>query len=363
MNKNQFYKILFLVSYWILAVIFITTYEASSLGFKSSVDQIKAGMKYDFGFTLISSVLFTIIIGAVIAAFEVLYFNNILRKKPFGFTLIVKTIFYLINIFVWTSIGTIINYSVSMNKSLFHNQVLEYFFDYLTGSHLLMTMIFWSIAVFSSLFILQVSDKFGQGVLVNFLLGKYHQPKEEERIFMFMDLKSSTTYAEKLGHIKYSRLIQDCFFDVNELVDKYDAQIYQYVGDEVVLTWEMNKGVNKSNCINIFFEYDNLFNRKREYYYNKYGMLPEFKAGLNSGFVTVAEVGELKKELAYHGDVLNTAARIQAKCNHFQKQLLISETLKNSLEDQDKFTFDFVDNVKLKGKEISINIYDVKCED
>ena len=29
-------------------------------------------------------------------------------------------------------------------------------------------------------------------------------------------------------------------------------------------------------------------------------MVPEFKAGLSSGYVTVAEVGELKKELAYH---------------------------------------------------------------
>ena len=42
----------------------------------------------------------------------------------------------------------------------------------------------------------------------------------------------------------------------------------------------------------------------------KYRMVPEFKAGVNSGHVTVAEVGELKKEPAYQGDVLITAARI-----------------------------------------------------
>ena len=88
----------------------------------------------------------------------------------------------------------------------------------------------------SALFILQVSDKFGQGVLISFLLGKYHRPKEEDRIFMFMDLKSSTTHAEKLGHIKYSQFIQDCFFDITDVVIKYDAKIYQYVGDEVVLS-------------------------------------------------------------------------------------------------------------------------------
>jgi adenylate cyclase len=85
----------------------------------------------------------------------------------------------------------------------------------------------------SALFILQVSDKFGQGVLISFLLGKYYRPKEDDRIFMFMDLKSSTTSAEKLGHIKYSQFIQDCFFDITDVITKYDAKIYQYVGDEL----------------------------------------------------------------------------------------------------------------------------------
>ena len=90
------------------------------------------------------------------------------------------------------------------------------------------------------------------------------------------------------------------------------------------------------------------------------GMVPKFKAGVNSGYVTVAEVGELKKELAYHGDVLNTAARIQGKCNYFQKRLLISESLRKSLEVQPEFNFELIDNVKLRGKSQPINIYDVK---
>ncbi|MHA1992727.1 MAG: hypothetical protein ACW98A_17360 [Candidatus Hodarchaeales archaeon] len=66
--------------------------------------------------------------------------------------------------------------------------------------------------------------------MLNFILGKYHHPKEEKRTFMFMDLKSSTTYAEKLGHIEYNKLIQDCFFDLTDVVAENNANIYQYVG-------------------------------------------------------------------------------------------------------------------------------------
>ena len=198
-------------------------------------------------------------------------------------------------------------------------------------------------------------------MLINFLLGKYHRPKEDKRIFMFMDLKSSTAYAEKLGHIKYSQLLQDCFFDLTDIVLAYEAKIYQYVGDEVVLSWDLDEGINHENCLKTFFEYDHLLKNKGEYYKNKYGFIPEFKAGLNLGSVTVAEVGEIKKELAYHGDVLNTASRIQSKCNIFNKKLLISEQVKSSFQNIGSFSFEFLGDTPLKGKENPVNIYSVNA--
>jgi hypothetical protein len=42
-------------------------------------------------------------------------------------------------------------------------------------------------------FINLINKKLGPGVLIPMLLGKYRNPREEERIFMFMDLKASTT--------------------------------------------------------------------------------------------------------------------------------------------------------------------------
>jgi adenylate cyclase len=222
-----------------------------------------------------------------------------------------------------------------------------------------MSYIFWGIACMLALFILQVNDKYGQGILISFLLGKYHRPKEENRIFMFMDLKDSTTHAEKLGHIKYSQLIQDCYIDITDIVTRYKAKIYQYVGDEVVLSWEIKSGSEKGNCIKTFYSYDSLLKEKSEYYRSVYGVVPEFKAALNMGLVTAAEVGEVKKELAYHGDVLNTAARIQGKCNEFGCKLLAAEEVKNALDSNTEFEFKFIGNVALKGKAESVNIYEV----
>ncbi len=200
-------------------------------------------------------------------------------------------------------------------------------------------------------------EKFGKGVFIKMLMGKYKNPKEEKRIFMFLDLKSSTGIAEELGHFKYSQLIQDCFYDLNEVTPKYDAEIYQYVGDEAVLCWPYKKGLANTNCVRLFFAFQRQKLAKKEYYSEKYGLVPEFKAGLHGGVLMVAEVGIVKKELAYHGDVINTSARIQEECNKHNVRILISETLLKDLRVDNSFSSTSLGTVPLKGKHKKINIH------
>jgi adenylate cyclase len=357
MKKRDLYKILFLISFWEVCSIFITYYDASVLGFRSEID----GEYYSFGLTLIANIINCFIGASILGSLEVLLLGKLLRKKPLGISLLTKTTIYIMFILFFTSGGTLYLYSYEIAKPMFSGEVFQFYLSYYLSARVFSVIIFWGVACMLALFILQINEKFGQGVLINFLLGRYHRPQEDKRIFMFMDLKSSTTYAEKLGHIKYSQLIQDCFFDLTDIVLLHEAKIYQYVGDEVVLSWDVDKGINHQNCLKTFFAYDNLLQSKSTYYKNKYGVIPEFKAGLNLGPVTVAEVGEIKKELAYHGDVLNTAARIQGTCNDYQKKLLVSEQLKFQFEKQTGYGFELLGDVILKGKEESVNIYAVKA--
>ena len=203
----------------------------------------------------------------------------------------------------------------------------------------------------------QVNLMLGENNLGKLLQGKFYTPREEERIFMFLDLQSSTKLAEELGHIKYSMLIQDCFNDVG-VVAENEAAIYQYVGDEVILTWKLQEGLQNQNCLRAFFNFKRQLEKKQEYYLRKYQCQPFFKAGINAGVVTVTEVGKYKKEIAYHGDTINTAARIQAKCNDFNRELLISEYLKDTLSHPD-FDFDKLGKIPLRGKEEEVFIYTV----
>ncbi len=361
-TKNQFYKILFLLTYWLAAVVFYVFLEMAIEDYTASVyGNYKVNYNYNLARILIIAISAVVMGGSFLASFEVLFLNKLFRKKPLGMVLISKALFYSLSIFILTSIATYISLSFILDKTIFHIVVLDRFLDYLRSPKLWVVMLYWSFAVMSGLFVINISEKLGQGVLVNYLLGRYHNPKEENRLFMFLDLISSTAYAERLGHKKYSRLIQDCYYDLTDVVLKYDAQIYQYVGDEVVLTWEKERGITNNNCIKAFFEFEHIIKAKDNYYKEKYGFVPEFKAGLNYGLVTVTEVGEMKKELAYHGDAINIAARIRSSCCSFNKKLLVSADLLSLLEEIDnEFIIEFMGVCQLKGKKNAVGVLSIE---
>ena len=222
-------------------------------------------------------------------------------------------------------------------------------------------MLIYNIAIESLItFINQVNKKYGPGVLLPILLGKYRSPKEEERVFLFMDLKSSTLIAETLGHLKYSAFIRDSFMDINSILSKFNAQIYQYVGDEIVITWPITRGLRNVPCIEFFFACEDKFTERAVHYDQRYGQIPEFKAGLHMGKVTAVEVGDIKRDIAYHGDTLNTASRIQSICNNYDKKFLSSVYVLKNMQINKAFKVESMGTVMLKGKTETVEIASIE---
>ena len=50
---------------------------------------------------------------------------------------------------------------------------------------------------------------------------------------MFLDMKSSTTIAEKIGNTQYFNLISEVFGDITDPILETDGELYQYVGDDI----------------------------------------------------------------------------------------------------------------------------------
>ncbi len=298
---------------------------------------------------------FGVILGVMVAIvytiIEFLFDKYLSKALHLGFIILLKSIIYLLFlIFSLTFIAYLAEDYINVD---FPNQrgwwISNRIFWLVTAYFIICSLLFS--------FIRLANDKFGKGVILKMIFGRYRKPREVERILMFLDLKSSTTIAEELGHLKYSRFIQDCFYYLNRIVNKYDAEIYQYVGDEAVLTWNLKMGVNKLNCLNLFFEYENKLKKHSKYYMKKYGVVPEFKAGLHAGKIIIAEVGTIKKELAYHGDVINTTSRIQEQCNEYNESLLISEELLLDLNLSQKYKAIPLGNDLLEGKSEEMKLF------
>ena len=191
----------------------------------------------------------------------------------------------------------------------------------------LASTVFIGIMVGATQFMLQVNDKFGPGVLWKLLTGRYYNPRDEERIFMFLDLRSSTAIAEHLGHQRFFELLRELFQDVTRPVVDSRGEIYQYVGDEVVISWPVERGLEDANCLACFFRIERAITDKGSEYRDRFGVTPSFKAGVHMGLATVGEIGVVKKDIVYSGDVLNTTSRIQEECNRYGVDLIASSVL------------------------------------
>ncbi len=289
-------------------------------------------------------------LGLIVGLFEVVIFPNLFIKRSFSFKIIFKSVLYSILIASFLLIiGSFVT-SIQLGVSMIGPEVLESQWRFINSFAFYSIFIFISFCFIISLFIFEISKSLGIMIFYNFLTGKYHKPRVEDRVFMFMDMNSSTTIAEELGHVKYYQLLNKYYSDMSDAIINTFGEIYQYVGDEVVISWPIDKGVQDSNCIRCFYEIKLSIASNEAWYKDKFGVIPTFKAAIHCGSVTTGEIGELKKEIVFTGDVLNTTSRIQHKCNYYKAELLASQRLLDKLPTHKSFTSKVIGEIELKGK-------------
>lgn len=346
-----FTYILTQITFWIFANILLgVIIHLHALSISETLD-INASTR--FTPILIITVILGVLYGIILGLIDYYLDRSVFKKFPLGKLILFKTIVSLVVLALIIAFLRYILYDplqpISYNVSIAPSpKSWEYLFYLFSIYYLVMTLVIN--------FINQINKKYGPGVLIPLLLGKYRNPKEQERIFMFMDLKSSTSMAEKLGHLKYSAFIRDCFFDINQVLFPFNAQVYQYVGDEIVVTWNLKDGLKNFLCIRFFFACEKQFLKRFDYYTKNYGTLPGFKASLHMGKVTAVEIGEIKRDIAYHGDTLNTAARIQSVCNEHKQKFLVSQYLLNTIGLHQNLKTTSLGIVNLRGKTEGVEI-------
>ncbi|HTF18368.1 MAG TPA: adenylate/guanylate cyclase domain-containing protein [Chryseolinea sp.] len=343
-------------NFWIVANILLVT--ITHLQARVITHAFHNPIAVKFSTLLLIAIVLGVVYGVILGLTGYYLDRNVVRKQALGKVILFKTLISLsVQVLIlillrYVLIEFLISPSLRANGIVLNDQSWKALFTLLVVYYFFMT------AVIN--FINQINRKYGPGILVPLLLGKYREPREEDRIFMFMDLKSSTTTAEALGHLKYSAFIRDCFADINDVLYPFYAQVYQYVGDEIVVTWPESEGIRNHCCIAFFFACKEQFQDRSQHYLEAYGVLPDFKAGAHAGTVTAVEIGDVKRDIAYHGDTLNTAARIQGICNTYGKSFLVSKRLLDKVGPHPYMKTEDLGLLSLKGKTIKVAVASVE---
>ncbi len=287
------------------------------------------------------------VIGLPIFSFELFYVTSPLgaafRRWPFARFIAVRLAVWCAWIFIATQLSR------------------HWFWS--TGGKVLADADFWWIALFSFavgftvVSCLTLNRLIGPGVFRNFLLGRYHTPREEERALLFLDLVGSTAIAERIGATRFLELVNRFVYDVGAALEGSGGTIYQYVGDEAIVTWRLDKTRDLSDAVEVVFRLRARIAARGDEYRSRFGVMPAFRAALHAGPVVAGEIGDSKLEIVLLGDTVNTTARIEQSCRDFDRDFLASAEALSLASLPAGTRSEAMPAVALKGKSQQVELY------
>ncbi|MBN7812201.1 adenylate/guanylate cyclase domain-containing protein [Algoriphagus sp. H41] len=346
------FGLIWLVTGWV----FLLSEAAVTDNFENQPD---TAIQVTFPVFIMASVA-VFVFGLLTGWVEIRFLSRLFRSQRFVQRIIYKLLAYGLVFHLIILISFPIAASMELGQPIFSSEVWGKFATYLLSITHLSTMVQLSFSLLLSLFYFEISDYIGPKALSHFLTGKYHQPVEEERVFMFLDMRSSTSIAERLGHRRYFAMLRKYYEDLSAPILRSAGEVYQYAGDEVIVSWPLKKGLKDQTCLRCFFGMKEALEGKRSFYQKRYGEAPAFKAGMHCGKVTAGEIGVIKKEILFTGDVLNTCARIQGLCNSYGTDLLVSADLLQLLELGGEFKVTSKGFNDLRGKDEAVELFSVE---
>ncbi len=310
-------------------------------------------------FAMVNGIIIGLLGSTLIAAVELYGPTSHDRNTGFLSRVVGKSVLYTVCLVFLILIVLVLSRSLQYDLEVIDYVRSDAFYSLVFEEDFFIIMLYTLFLSTCVIFTNQISRKMGQGVLWNFITGKYHHPKEEERIFMFLDLKGSTQLAEQLGGIRFSNYINDFFYDITPAILEAKGEIYRYVGDEIVVSWDIKRGLRDANCVRAFFLARHALRKHREKYLKRYGTIPAFRAGYHCGKVVVGEIGKIKSQISFSGEVMYLASQIEQECKTFRRENLISIDLLKKISLPGIYEMKPVSNVTQKSGR-QIDLYTIK---
>jgi len=191
------------------------------------------------------------------------------------------------------------------------------------------------------------------------------EAKEEEITIFFSDIRGFTSISEKLSDPK--RLIEFLNFymtPMTQIITKNRGTVDKFIGDAIMAYWNAPVKVeNHADCaLDSAIEQINELKKVNIELKNLGFPCIDIGIGINTGVAVVGEMGSQgRSDYTVIGDSVNLGSRTEGLCKTYKAQILITEFTKAKLKK--RYNIEFLDEVKVKGKEETVKIYKVIPDD
>lgn len=197
---------------------------------------------------------------------------------------------------------------------------------------------FWAVTTYSVgasfllNFVFQIAILVGPRTLLDLMRGAYHKPREEKRFVLFVDVVGSTAAAERLGNLGVHAYLERIFRLASGPVTDSLGEIHAYVGDEMIVTWLGRHGAIAARPLACFLAMRRVLADAAPRFLAEFGVAPTIRGSLHYGIVVAGEIGAAKRSIVFHGDVMNTAARLEEASRAVEGGFIASRAAIDALE-------------------------------
>ena len=179
---------------------------------------------------------------------------------------------------------------------------------------------------------LRVVGFIGARNLLDLMIGRYHRPVVERRVFLFLDIKGSTGLVERLGPKGAKALIGKFFFDISSPITDHGGDLYRFTGDGLVATWAWDAAVRDAQVMRAVRAIREAVHRGETQYLRDFGVVPGFRIGIHGGEIVVSEEGDVRRAIGFYGDTIHIAARMEHKAKELGVDIVVSEDVAKAVE-------------------------------
>lgn len=185
--------------------------------------------------------------------------------------------------------------------------------------------------------------------------------EDRDMSVLFADIRNFTSISESLTAAQLVDMLNTFFTPMTEIIFKHRGTIDKYIGDLIMAFWgaPLKDKHHARHAIQSALEMQNKVKEMQPLLEKNGWNNLQIGIGINSGIMSVGDMGSrFRRNYTVLGDSVNLASRVEALTKFYGVNIIVTE---NTRQNQSKFIFRKLDQVRVKGKKTGISLYEVVC--